>query len=80
MRSRVYQPDNVTILDATLLGVVNPADGLKHGGFVIIHSNKPKDELSELFPDSNIAYVNASKIAKEELGVPITNTTMLGPL
>lgn len=80
LRSRVYQPDNVIILDATLLGTVNPADGLKHGGFVIINSNKSKDELRKLFPDSNIAYVDALKIAKEELGVPITNTTMLGSL
>ncbi len=47
---------------------------------MIINSNKSKDELRKLFPDANIAYVDALKIAKEELGVPITNTTMLGSL
>jgi pyruvate ferredoxin oxidoreductase gamma subunit len=80
LRSKVYHPDNVIILDGTLLGTINPAEGLKEKGFVIINSHKSEDELRELFPGHNIAYVDASKIAKEELGVPITNTTMIGAL
>lgn len=80
LRSKVYNPDNVIILDSTLLRTINPSDGLKENGFVIINSHKNADELKELFPGHNIACVDASKIAKEELGVPITNTTMLGAL
>lgn len=80
LRSKVYKPDNVIILDPTLVSTVNPADGLKKGGFVIINSNKSPEELKALFPNRNIAFVDAAKIAKEELGVPITNTTMLGAL
>jgi len=80
LRSKVYQPDNVVILDPTLLGVVNPSEGLKKEGFVIINSHKSAEELKKLFPGHNIAVVDASKIAKEELGVPITNTTMIGAL
>ncbi len=80
LRSRVYKPNAVIILDATLLGTVNPTEGLKEGGFVIINTHKPADELISLFPGRNIAFVDASKIAREELGVPITNTTMLGSL
>jgi pyruvate ferredoxin oxidoreductase gamma subunit len=80
LRSKVYKPDHVIILDSTLLGAVNPTDGLKKEGFVIINSNKSADELKKIFPGHNIAYVDASKIAREELGVPITNTTMLGSL
>ena len=80
LRSKVYKPDHVIILDSTLLGAVNPTDGLKKDGFVIINSNKSADELKKIFPGHNIAYVDASKIAREELGVPITNTTMLGSL
>jgi pyruvate ferredoxin oxidoreductase gamma subunit len=70
----------VVILDATLLGTVNPTEGLKEDGFVVINSNKSGEELRKLFPSCNIAFVDATKIAKEELGVPITNTTMLGSL
>ena len=80
LRSKVYKPDHVIILDSTLLGAVNPTDGLKKEGFVIINSNKSADELKKIFPGHNIAYIDASKIAREELGVPITNTTMLGSL
>jgi len=80
LRSKIYKPDYVIILDPTLLNTVNPTDGLKPGGFVIINTHKSSDELKRLFPGYNIAYVDASKIAKEELGVPITNTTMLGTL
>jgi pyruvate ferredoxin oxidoreductase gamma subunit len=80
LRSRVYKPDAVIILDSTLLGTVNPTEGLKDEGFVIINSHKPVDDLIMAFPGHNIAYVDATKIAREELGVPITNTTMLGAL
>jgi pyruvate ferredoxin oxidoreductase gamma subunit len=80
LRSKIYKPDNVIILDPTLLGAVNPAEGLKQNGFVVINSNKSAEEVKKLFPGYNIAMVDASHIAKEELGVPITNTTMLGAL
>jgi pyruvate ferredoxin oxidoreductase gamma subunit len=80
LRSKVYQPDHIIILDPTLLGTVNCTEGLKPDGFIIINSNKSIEELKKIFPDRNIACVDASTIAKEELGVPITNTTMLGSL
>jgi pyruvate ferredoxin oxidoreductase gamma subunit len=80
LRSKVYLPDNVVILDPTLLATINPAEGLKPEGFVVINSNKEEDELMGMFPNHNIAFVDASRIAKEELGVPITNTTMIGVL
>ncbi|HPU29637.1 MAG TPA: 2-oxoacid:acceptor oxidoreductase family protein [Syntrophorhabdaceae bacterium] len=80
LRAKIYKPDYVVILDSTLIGVVNPAEGLKPEGIVIINSNKSPEELKTLFPGHNIACVDATKIAKEEMGVPITNTTMLGAL
>jgi pyruvate ferredoxin oxidoreductase gamma subunit len=80
LRSKIYKPDHVIILDPTLLGTVNCADGLKLDGFVVINSNKPPEDLKKLFPGHNIAAVDASTIAKKEMGVPITNTTMLGSL
>ncbi len=80
LRTNVNHPDNVIILDPTLIHTVNTSEGLKENGFVIINYHKAVEDLMELFPGRNIAYVDASKIAKEELGVPITNTTMLGAL
>jgi len=80
LRSKVYKPDSVLILDPTLIASANPTAGLKKGGYIIINSNKSVEELKKTFPGQNIISVDASKIAREELGVPITNTTMLGAL
>lgn len=80
IRSKVYQPDAIVILDPTLLSSVSPTDGLKKDGVVVINSNKPEEELHALFSGFRIACVDASRIAREEMGVPITNTTMLGGL
>jgi pyruvate ferredoxin oxidoreductase gamma subunit len=79
IRSKVYAPDAVVVLDPTLIQV-NPSKGLKDRGFVIINSNKPKDELLALFPGFKLAFVDATRIAREEMGVPITNTVMIGGL
>ena len=80
LRSKVYKPDSVLILDPTLVESANPTAGLKKGGYIVINSNKSVEELKRTFPGQNIVAVDATKIAKEELGVPITNTTMLGAL
>jgi pyruvate ferredoxin oxidoreductase gamma subunit len=80
IRSKVYQPDAIVILDPTLLSSVSPTDGLKKEGFVVINSNKSEEDLRKLFGGFKIACVDASRIAREEMGVPITNTTMLGSL
>ena len=80
LRIKIYKPDAVIILDPTLLGTINPSEGLKTDGVVIINTTKTAEELKKLFPGFRIAFVDASTIAREELGVPITNTTMLGSL
>jgi len=79
-RSRVYTPDVIVILDPTLLLSANPAVGLKPNGFVVVNINKPLEEIRKQFSGFKVAAVDASRIAQEEMGVPITNTTMLGSL
>lgn len=79
-RSRVYTPDVIVILDPTLLLSANPAAGLRSNGFVVINISKPLEEVRRQFPGFKVAAVDASRIAREEMGVPITNTTMLGSL
>ena len=80
IRSKVYEPDVIVILDPTLLLSASPTGGLKKGAYVIINSHKSGDELRALFPGFKVAAVDAARIAREEMGVPITNTTMLGSL
>jgi pyruvate ferredoxin oxidoreductase gamma subunit len=79
LRSEVYEPDHVVVLDSSLMSVVDVASGLKSGGYVIVNSTRSSSDLaSGLSKQVKVAAIDATGIAQEELGVPITNTTMLG--
>jgi 2-oxoisovalerate/pyruvate ferredoxin oxidoreductase gamma subunit len=78
LKSQIYQPDCIMVLDARLPHVINVLEGLKSGGTVILNSPLFPEGLSEKDQIDQIVVVDANKIAKEILGVPITNTTMLG--
>jgi pyruvate ferredoxin oxidoreductase gamma subunit len=81
IRSGIYNPDVVVVLDEGLMNVVNVVEGLKPDGMVIVNTAKSPEELKkELKFGGTVATVDASGIAWKELGVPITNTTMLGAL
>ena len=79
IRSQIYNPDVVVVLDESLIGMVNVADGLKPEGVLIVNTAKSAKEIAEITKfKGRIATVDGSSIAWKELGVPITNTTMLG--
>ena len=79
VRSSITEPDVVVVLDPTLLGIINVSSGLKPDGIVIINTVKTPRKISEEFNiRARIATVGATRIAQEILGVPITNTTMIG--
>jgi pyruvate ferredoxin oxidoreductase gamma subunit len=81
VRSQIYFPDVVVVLDESLIGMVNVADGLKPEGILIVNTAKTAKEIAEITKfKGKIATVDGSSIAWKELGVPITNTTMLGAL
>jgi len=77
VRSQIYEPDYVIVQDVTLLEVVDVASGIKPDGKIIINTDRPKDDLG-LDLEAEIIAIDATKIALEELGRPIVNTTMLG--
>ena len=79
IRSGIYNPDVVVVLDPSLVGLVNVTDGLKPDGLLIINTSKSAPVIREqLKYKGKLATVDATHIAREELGVPIANTTMLG--
>lgn len=81
LRSKIYQPDVAVVLDPTLLKILDPSQGLKPGGLLIINTNKSIQQIKAEFGyQARIATVDADLIAREELGLPITNTTMIGAL
>jgi len=79
IRANIYQPDIVVVLDSSLLKIVNVAAGLKPDGIIVTTSKDPAEKVKEMLNVKNrVGVVDASKIALEVLGLPITNTTMLG--
>jgi len=81
LRSKIYAPDVVVVLDPSLLAIANPAEGLKNDGMLIINTSHDPDHIrKELSFSGKVTVVDASLIAREVIGLPITNTTMLGAL
>jgi pyruvate ferredoxin oxidoreductase gamma subunit len=81
LRSKIYQPDVAVVLDPSLLKIVDPSQGLKNGGLLILNTNRSIEQIRTQFGyQVRLAAVDADLIAREELGLPIVNTTMLGAL
>lgn len=81
LRTEIYEPDHLIILDATLLQTIDVTTGLKSGGKILINSSMPPESfnISDKF---NVITIDASSIAvKYGLGTrsaPIVNTAILG--
>lgn len=81
IRAEITEPDVVVVLDSTLLRIVNVTAGLKEKGTLIINTRKSLQDIESEFGNKwRLALIDATKIARELLGVPIANTTMLGAL
>lgn len=85
IKSGIYKPNYVVVLDPTLVKAVNIAEGLKPNGSIIINSvespTKMRSEL-KLEEDKKVATVDATDIAiTHRLGskaAPIVNSAILG--
>ena len=81
LRSEIYNPDIVVVLDETIMDIVDVLKGLKKDGRILINTRKkPEDfDFSNKF---NISTVDATGIAlKHEIlvgGIPVVNTPILG--
>lgn len=81
IRTNVYQPDHVIVLDWTLiLEGIDVATGLKENGWILINSSK--DIVTGDFSKYKVAIVDAGSIAvSHRLGTPtapVVNTAILG--
>jgi len=81
-RTKIYEPDIVVVLDPSIMKMVNVIEGLKENGIVVVNTSKSPEELKKEFgrEDITVGTVNATKIAIEKIGRPITNIIMLGAL
>lgn len=76
----VYEPDVVAVLDPTLLKTVPAAAGLNEDGIMIVNSADEPTKVKETLKmeKGTLWTVPATEIALKFLGMPITNTAMLG--
>ena len=83
VRAGVTEPDIVVVLDPSLLDIVDITSGLKNGGLMVINTKgsiKDKDIEDRFGAKYKLAIIDATSIAREFLGRPIVNTTMIGAL
>ncbi|MFQ5841739.1 MAG: 2-oxoacid:acceptor oxidoreductase family protein [Thermodesulfobacteriota bacterium] len=82
IRANIYEPDLVVVLDYSILRIVDVTAGLKYPqGILVTDSRFPGEKVRADFNiKGKLAAVDATGIAKEVLGLAITNTTMLGSL
>ncbi|MDI6707759.1 MAG: 2-oxoacid:acceptor oxidoreductase family protein [Candidatus Thermoplasmatota archaeon] len=79
LRSQIYEPDTVVVLDPTLISVVDVAKGLRENGNAVINTAR---NLEDFHLHATVYVVDATAIAlNSKLGTrtnPIVNTAMLG--
>ena len=81
LRTGIREPDVAVVLDPSLILVGGALSGLKQHGMIVINTRKSIAEIKKEFSiTARTAVVDASKIAHQMLGIPITNTTMIGAL
>lgn len=82
LRCEVTEPDDLIVLDPTLVQAVDVTAGLKPGGGILINSERPAASYADLGRRFKVATVDASTIARRHgLGTktqPIVNTAILG--
>lgn len=77
IKSQVYEPDLLVVLDESLLDIEPVARGLKSNGKAVINTRKLPTEI-DLGVEVECATVPATGIAMEFLKAPIVNTAILG--
>jgi len=84
LRCEITEPDDLIVLDATLIAATDVTGGLKPGGSILINSPQPPEAYPQLRERFRVATVDASGIAQRfGLGSktqPIVNTAILGAL
>jgi pyruvate ferredoxin oxidoreductase gamma subunit len=78
LRSQIYEPDYVIVVDPTLMRGFNCFSGLKDNGIAIISGKEGSVELPKLKASQKALIVPAADIALKYIGKPLGNTALLG--
>jgi 2-oxoacid:acceptor oxidoreductase gamma subunit (pyruvate/2-ketoisovalerate family) len=82
LRCEIDAPDDLIVLDPTLVGAVDVTAGLKPGGSILINTDLAPEDFPQLLDRFRVNTIDASGIAiRHGLGTrsqPIVNTAILG--
>ncbi len=81
MHCPVLKPQVISVVDPTLIDVINVAEGATEKAVFIINTSKDPKEVREklrVFPEQKVFTVDATKIAIECIGRALPNAAMLG--
>lgn len=77
-KNRVYNPDIVIVLDPTIMNAVDVFEGIKEDSTIILNTTQDISSMKLPANVKTVAAIDATRIATDLLGKPITNTVMLG--
>jgi len=77
-KTQIYNPDCVVVMDPTLRNAVDVFAGLSGERVVVLNERRNLARLDLPPTVKKVGLVDATGIAVDVLGVPITNTAMLG--
>jgi 2-oxoacid:acceptor oxidoreductase gamma subunit (pyruvate/2-ketoisovalerate family) len=82
LRCEITAPDDLIVLDPTLVDAIDVTSGLKEGGGILINTDRPPSHYGALARRFRVATVDAGEIASRH-GIgsrtqPIVNTAILG--
>jgi 2-oxoacid:acceptor oxidoreductase gamma subunit (pyruvate/2-ketoisovalerate family) len=82
LRTRIYEPDVVVVMDTAAAPPEKVSDGLKPGGKILVNSEHTPEELAKTWPGFDVIGMPARKIALSHgLGTPmapVLNTAVIG--
>ena len=82
VHSNIYNPEDVVVVDETLLETVDVTDGLKKEGAIVINTEKPKEEIIPHLKgyEGDVYTIDAKKVSLACLGKYFPNTPMLAAI
>ena len=81
LHCQVTEPGIVSVLDPTLLDVVDVTKGVPTDGTIVVNSKDDADTIKDKLDfDGDVWTVDAYGVAEKEIGKPFPNTPMLGAL
>lgn len=77
-KSQIYSPNCIVVSDPTLLGSVDVFAGIQDGTVVVLNAVKAVETSDLPFQITQLSLLDATRIALEVLGIPVTNTAIVG--